>query len=122
MQLAGSAVCGCVLSLTPAAVGAVVPVSGGALPAVRPVDSGPAGALTALRVARPDESRRGVAVALTAAGARVEAERAVLGNRTGSGGGPTGGGSPGLSVCQTLTTQRSQRGPVTPALQRHSPV
>lgn len=64
--------------LTLAAVGSVVPVSRSALPAVRPVDSGLAGALTALRVTRLDERGRRVAVALTAARARVEAVRAVL--------------------------------------------
>lgn len=64
--------------LTPAAVGSVVPVSRGTLPAAGAVDSGLTGALAALRVAGLGESGRGVAVALTAATARVVAERAVL--------------------------------------------
>lgn len=64
--------------LTLAAVGSVVPVSRSTLSAGQPIDAGLAGALTALRVTRLDERSRRVAVALTAAGTRVEAVRAVL--------------------------------------------
>lgn len=64
--------------LTLAAVGSVVPESRSALPAARPADPLPAGAATALRVAGLDERRRGVAVALPAPGAGVEAKGAVL--------------------------------------------
>lgn len=76
----------CVMhSLTLASVRSVVPVSRSALFAVRPVDSGLTGALTALRVTRLDESCRGVAVTLTAAGARLETKGAVLRGETDSG-------------------------------------
>lgn len=69
-------------SLTPASIGSVVPVSRSTLSAVGSVDSGLTGTLTVLRVTRLDESRRGIAVALTTAGARVEAKRAILTNKS----------------------------------------
>jgi len=61
-------------ALTLASVGSVVPESRSALSAARPVDSGLTGALTALMVTRLYESGRGVAVTLTAAGARFKAK------------------------------------------------
>lgn len=61
-------------ALTLASVGSVVPVSRSALFAVWPVDSGLTGAPTALRIARLYEGGRGVAVAMTATGAQLEAE------------------------------------------------